>query len=401
MENIQKTGKFEIKVSTLITVCLYLLILIGSMNAMESSLKIVGLLSLISTLLVSTIGILIFIFVKKNFLPLQFIILFIIIISTVVCFFSVINNRYDLKDLINTLQMLSCFNLLVFVSCIKFDYSKLKFINLFVTLFITFHFIIWIISGCPRMFASIYNNSNLIGPYMFYSSFFLILGFRYSKKKLLYSLILFMSFILILASDARSILLSVFVSIVIFSFWKYISKSQILSFIFFILLISAILMFVFVYPILPTFSFFNSAEQWMVTHTGKSIMSGRNVLWVPLIEMINQKLFLGYGPGTLASDLIATDQSPHNLYLNILMQIGYIGLFLNILLFLVIWHGLTKLRNNFIARLVGSYFVGILVHQSFEITLFQNLLSVGLLQWFILAVGLSVVIETSLSKNHK
>ena len=73
----------------------------------------------------------------------------------------------------------------------------------------------------------------------------------------------------------------------------------------------------------------------MLTHTGKSIMSGRNDIWVPLIEMINLKPYIGYGPGAMASELIATDQSPHNLYLNVLMQLGYIGLMAFILLLLI------------------------------------------------------------------
>lgn len=152
-------------------------------------------------------------------------------------------------------------------------------------------------------------------------------------------------------------------------------------------------MFIFVYPLLPTFQFFMPLEQWMLTYTGKSIMSGRNELWVPLLEFINQRPLVGYSPGTMASELFSTDQSPHNLYLNILMQIGYLGLISILLIFLVIWMTLINVKNNFIVKLSGSYFIGIIIHQSFEITLFQNQLSIGLLQLFIVAIGLSIAIN--------
>ncbi|EGQ3906159.1 O-antigen ligase family protein, partial [Staphylococcus pseudintermedius] len=237
---------------------------------------------------------------------------------------------------------------------------------------------------------SIYNNSNLIGPYMFYTSFFLVCGMKFSKYKFFYFVMLVIGLILILASDTRSILLSVIATFLIYIFWHFIVKFRIVSGMFFLILVITSLLFVYIYPLLPTFQFYLPLENWVLTHTGKSIMSGRNELWMLLIKYIDQKPLLGYGPGTLAQELYLHSQSPHNLYLNILMQIGYLGLILILIIFLLMWLSMTRCKNHFIVRLSASFFVGIIVHQSFETTLFQNQLSVGLMQVFIIGIGFSI-----------
>lgn len=399
MNNNGMTSRYTVRVSSIVLFSLYALLLLGSLNATESNFSKIGLSSIFIVLLFTTLGLIIFIITKKNFLPVQILVFSTILIALIVCIFSIIDNGFGLKDAVNTAQMILCFNLLLYLSFIKVDYSNLKALNISVLVFMFIHFFIWIALGFPRMFASIYNNSNLIGPYMFYTSFFLILGIKYSKFKIIYIFGLFLSVILVLASDTRSILLSIFVAFIVFIFWKLITRNKLIAVISFSVLMILLLMFIFIYPILPYFHFFTPIEQWMLTHTGKSIMSGRNDIWVPLIEMINLKPYIGYGPGAMASELIATDQSPHNLYLNVLMQLGYIGLMAFILLLLIFWLAISEVKNNFIIRLVGSYFIAILIHQSFEITLFQNQLSVGLLQWFILGIGFSIAINSKLKEN--
>lgn len=385
-------NRYNIKIATIVIFILYFFIILGSLNATESATSTMGLVSLSISLLLSTIGLLIYILKSHDFFKEQLFILLITLALLFVSILSILNNTFEMKDFVNSAQMISCFNLMMFLSCINLNYSEIKPINLIVFLFVLFHFFVWIASGLPDLFASIYNNSNLIGPFMFYTSFFFILGIKYSKVKMIYIFGIIASFILIIASDTRSILLSILVSILVFMLWNLITKSKFFSIVFYLLIAIGILSFIFIYPLLPTFHFFNPLEHWMLTHTGKSIMSGRNELWVPLIEMVNQKPLLGYSPGTMASDIIYTDQSPHNLYINVLVQIGYLGLILLFLIFLVIWFIIVKGGKNFIVRLAGSYFIGIMVHQSFEITLFQNQLSIGLLQWFILGIGISVAL---------
>ncbi|WP_204180239.1 MULTISPECIES: O-antigen ligase family protein [unclassified Staphylococcus] len=385
--------KYEIRVMSLMVFILYFLIVIGSLNATENGLVIVGTSSLFLCLLISSFGLLTYFFINKRLTSSQIVILSQIFLILLICVTSVLNNTYEMADLINSTQIILCLNLLLYLSCVGIDIKRVMNINIVVIAFILFHLFVWIGSGLPNLFASIYNNSNLIGPYMFYTSFFLIVGLKYSRYKIFYALMVFFSLLLIFASDTRSIFLSVFVVLVMFLLWPLITKTKIIAFLFFIIITVFILMFIFVYPLLPTFQFFMPLEQWMVTHTGKSLMSGRNDLWVPLVEMINLKPLVGYSPGTLASEIIGTNQSPHNLYLNILMQTGYLSLLGFFIIFATIWMTLVKVKDNFIVRLTACYFIAILVHQSFEITLLQNQLSIGLLQWFILGLGLSIAIE--------
>ncbi|MDT4011640.1 O-antigen ligase family protein [Staphylococcus simulans] len=391
--------KFTIKVSTIVIFILYLLIIIGSLNATESATVLIGTASLFLTFFIAALGILIYISKLVPFDKSQLAVLILILLLTMVCVTSISNNTFEMKDLINTIQMIACLLIIMYLSFIKISFENLKYINVLVAIFVLFHFIVWVAMGLPGFFASIYNNSNLIGPYMFYTSFFLILGIRYSKFKIIYIGILFISLILVFASDTRSILLSIAATIFVFLFWKFLTKYQIIAVLFFALIIILSISFVYIYPMLPTFRFFTPIEQWMLDHTGKSIMSGRNDLWIPLIELINEKPWFGYSPGTMAEELYSHDQSPHNLYLNILMQIGYLGLILISAILLIIWNAMVKQRDNFIVKLSASYFLGVIVHQSFEITLFQNQLSVGLLQVFIMGVGYSVA--TNLNKESK
>ncbi|QHW35961.1 O-antigen ligase family protein [Staphylococcus ursi] len=393
--------QFVFKVSTIVVFALYFLILLGSLNATVSSFVVIGLIALFLVFGITNIGLIVYLFKGANLNKLQLTILFLILLLAVICVLSILNNSYQLKDLINTVQMVACLNMILYLNLIKLDYSDLRPINMLVIFFTMCQFFIFILEGAPQLFSSIYNNSNLIGPYMFYTSFFLICGMKFSKYKILYFVMLAISFILILASDTRSILLSIVATFLVYIFWKFIVKSRFVAMAFFLVLITTSIAFIYIYPLLPTFQFYLPLENWVLAHTGKSIMSGRNELWIPLTEFISQKPLLGYGPGTLAQGLYLHNQSPHNLYLNILMQIGYLGLILILIIFLLIWLSMTRYKNHFLVRLSASFFVGIIVHQSFETTLFQNQLSIGLLQIFIIGVGFSMATHMNQNEKHE
>ncbi|WP_105993029.1 O-antigen ligase family protein [Staphylococcus simulans] len=394
MNNNLNKNSFTIKISTVVIFILYLLILIGSLNATESATVIIGTIALFLTFFISAFGVLIYLGKGTNLKKSQLSILILILLLFMVCIASISNNTFEAKDIINTIQMVACLIIILYLSFIKIGFTELKYLNSLVIIFVLFHFVIWIVMGMPGFFASIYNNSNLIGPFMFYTSFFLILGLKYSKLKIIYIGLLLISLILVLASDTRSILLSIAVTLIVFILWRIITSSQVVGLLFFVSVILLSIAFIYVYPLLPTFNFFMPIEQWMLNHTGKSIMSGRNDLWIPLTELINEKPWFGYSPGTMAEELYSHDQSPHNLYLNILMQIGYVGLIIIAVIFLLLWNAMIKNKNSFTVKLAASYFMGVIVHQSFEITLFQNQLSVGLLQVFIIGIGYSVAINS-------
>ncbi|OIU67788.1 hypothetical protein BHE18_12490 [Rossellomorea aquimaris] len=159
------------------------------------------------------------------------------------------------------------------------------------------------------------------------------------------------------------------------------------------------MMFIFVYPQLPYWKYFPYFENLMLEYTGKSIMSGRDDIWRPVIAAINEQPWFGYGPGTLPIDVTGIDLSTHNLYLQIALQNGYLGLLVFIILLLYFWIIFYRNLKDKTVRLVASFFIAILIHQSFEIALTQNQLSIGLMQWFIISVGISQVMY--LNENHR
>lgn len=388
MEYSSQNKPGTIKVVSLVLFVLYSLILIGSMNALESSLSNVGLLALGFVFVFTNIGIFFMLLNGGKIYKTQFFIIILLSILTVICIYPMLRDR-DFGDVMNILQLIMCVGFLIYISFLNLDYSKIKILNLVTVVFILVHFCLWIVSGFPRMFSSFYPNPNLVGPYMFYTSFFLIIGAKFSRIKIVYYFLLLVSFVLMLASDSRSILISVLAAIVVFILWNFITISKFVRIIFFGLLITAFLSFIFIYPHLPEYRFYIPLENWMLTHTGKSIMSGRNDIWIPLTAMVEQQPYFGYGMNTVATDLIGHDKSAHNLYLNTLMQIGYVGFSVLIIILFTIWMRLTSVKDDFFVRLSGAYMIAILVHQNFEITLFQNQLSIGMLQWLIIAIGLS------------
>ncbi|MEX2948675.1 O-antigen ligase family protein [Staphylococcus warneri] len=399
MNDIQTNYRPGIKVVTLVILYIYISILIGSINAIDSSIATLGLISLGLVLLFTNIGNILMLFNHKLHFV-QIILLGLTILLVLTGLLAMLRDN-EISDLINILQLIMCIGFCIYLSFLKLDYNKMKVANIITAGFIIIHFLIWIVSGFPRMFSSFYPNPNLVGPYMFYTSFFLILGIKYSKFRILYILLLIASGLLIIASDSRSILVSIFLTILMYFAWKFITKTIAIRIILFGALIVASLIFIYVYPHLPEYRFYLPLEQWMLSHTGKSIMSGRNDIWVLLVDLVNQKPYLGYGMNTVSSDLINVDKSAHNLYLNTLLQIGYIGFVCFILLMFVIWMKLTSEKNDFIVRLSGAFMIGILVHENFEITLFQNQLSIGMLQWMILGIGLSKVIHSKKSVDEQ
>ena len=58
------------------------------------------------------------------------------------------------------------------------------------------------------------------------------------------------------------------------------------------------------------------------------------------------------------------------------------------LLLIKIWSLYYLNKKNKIVKISASYFVGVLIHQVFELSLTQNNLPFGLIAWVIIAIGI-------------
>lgn len=240
-------------------------------------------------------------------------------------------------------------------------------------------------------------NPNSIGAYAYFLSFFPLLYFVGFSKKYKPACILFLFLLcgtIIYFSEARAIFLSIAFGLITFLIWKLISKSKVIFYMYFTLIITFGYFLTVIYPrlefILPNFEYYNSL---MIEYTGKTLNSGRDRIWSALIDKIQERLFLGYGSGTLPSDFITSTLSAHNLYIQISLQVGIIGLSFFLLFLFLTWRTFWLERNNPKVILIACYFIGIIVYQLFEVTLTQNNFSLGLLQWTIIGFGLSFTLN--------
>jgi len=247
-------------------------------------------------------------------------------------------------------------------------------------------------------------NPNTIGAYVYFLLFFPVLylaGFKEGSNKPLLILTVLASMIIIYISGARSIFLAVAFSFFTALIWKFLTKNKFLFYGYFLALLGLITSFTYyIYPnirqVVPNFQHY---EYLSIKYTGKSLISGRDEIWSQIIMLIQNQPLLGYGPGFALEDVINIPTSAHNLYLEIALQTGFIGFLVFMLILFMIWKTLWLKRNDIKVAITAMFFVGIVIHQVFEVSLTQNNFSLGLLQWMIIGIGLSFCMTIPRSKK--
>ena len=376
---------------------LFILLLIGSLNASGSR---IGILALSLVIAFTNIFYFLRILYKRYIKISDIIILFLTVIYIIVSMVSSQNGLGN-RGITNTFEFVACIGVYLYFSNSEWNNKVILLIYRISIVFVLFHFLVWIAKGFGREFSSIYPNSNILGPFMFIAIYFILLRIFTTKKRLIPYIFLLIALVILLASDTRSVLLSIFIGAIIYFIWNTIVKNKGLSIFLFILIIVSFGSIVFVYPKLPNWSQYGKLEAWMLEHTGKSIMSGRADIWGRLNNLIDLRPIFGFGPNTVATDVIGRDASSHNLYINMALQIGYLGLLIFILILFTIFMSYISKGSNRLVKLSVAAFIAILAHQLFEITLVQNQLSIGLLQWLVIATGVGVTTSKSNDKNKK
>lgn len=110
-----------------------------------------------------------------------------------------------------------------------------------------------------------------------------------------------------------------------------------------------------------------------------------------------EKPFFGWGGGIDLSDVSEWEYSVYNLFLQVLFQTGLVGLFGVLLMIMLIWVGLFKASETSYGRASTSSFIGLLVLQFFEISLFQN--NLALIFPVVVLVGFSMGYRERLFKR--
>lgn len=381
----------KIYIENILFALTFILLLVGTLNSIPGN--TVGNLSIIFSLLLMFLNLLYKLILKKTYnksLISFFIISLLYILSSL--FSSVLNYNSTLN---NTLQFAAIMLFFISFSTIKWNSFKINFSYITSFIYVSLNLIYAATLGKFSQFMSVYPNSNLLGAYGFIALFFIILKFNYSNNKVLPIIGILLSTLLIIISDTRSIIMSIIIVVSVFISWGKITKSMFRANLFFVTYIGILVFIIVIYAKLPSYNFYPKLESWMIENTGKSIMSGRLEIWSEVMNLINEKPWFGYGPDVKASIIISLNASPHNIYINTMLQVGIIGLILFVGILYTIFYSYVLKKNEIMVRISAAFYFGIIFHQLFEITLTQNQLSIGLFQWLIFSVGFNNIKETS------
>lgn len=200
-----------------------------------------------------------------------------------------------------------------------------------------------------------------------------------------------MLFLSIISARGATISLTIF--FLIYSIYPIlIKKPRLFKFSFFI---NLFLIFIFIYLYLQ---YYDSHILDVVSQKffDKAFDTGRPDIWTRLIELINQKIWMGYGSDQesifinyKSRRMINRSLSSHNLYLELLLSGGLFGLILFISVLYSIWAQFVDSKNNLWSRIGTSYLVSALYYAAFSTILMRGNLVYILLFWFFLAVALA------------
>lgn len=361
-------------------------------NVSNRFLYYLGLGSILMILIISSFE-LIVLYQRKSRVPktgLHFLILYVLLIVILgIGLLSHINSR----GLTVLAEIILLLNFYLFYSRLSYEKSRINplAITVVLTVFLMIFYVGLFRTGwTSHLYRSIYLNPNSLGVISLLFSWLSWLLYKIFNKKiyLIYSLL----FVFILyQSNTRSSLFIVFFVLFNLVLYKNIAKSRLRWNLYFAGVIVAILFVTYVYPSFGNYAFFDEFNQHAVNLTGKNILSGRNLIWQEAIYLISKRPFLGYGTGTLLANISEINVSAHNLYLQITLQNGVLGLSLFLVLLLKIWDTLFQKKDDELVKLSACFFIGILIQNLFEVTLTQNNLGFAIIQWFIIAVGVSRV----------
>lgn len=208
--------------------------------------------------------------------------------------------------------------------------------------------------------------------------------------KVRHILVLSLSAILLIFANSRSALLTVGV-LLLSSFWLIKRRREGIGAagrVMFIALVVGALFFSVAYPSLYGTDLGRQLELLSREYLNKNFFSGRQIVWKIVLDAISGNEVVGLGLQYTPSLIYSTSLSCHNLYLQTMLQIGFVGL---ILLILLLWTVLGRFSRYGGAEccIGASLLLGMLVHECLEVSLTQNNFTYGLFIWAIFGICLA------------
>lgn len=307
--------------------------------------------------------------------------------------------HFELSAVTNLAQLALVLGFMAGLSFVKWERSSLSplFWIFSVTLFV--HVLWWLAAGSPDIFQGPMSHPNGLALFAFLLAYVPLMVWRASRHfgamRLAALPAALCSAILLYASTSRASWLAAVVAISVFMLWRpVITRGRWWFHLTFLFVIVSTIVATSLYMVAPSYAWGWQLNELTIEITGKNLFSGRQLFWGDLTKAVIERPWLGHGAGAIAETFTGYSWSAHNLYLQTALQVGLVGLGALTLLLWVMWAQLWRGRRSFAVRLAAAYFLGILVHQVFEVSLTQNNLANGFLIWFIMAVALSHVRHT-------
>jgi O-antigen ligase len=196
----------------------------------------------------------------------------------------------------------------------------------------------------------------------------------------------------LIVTNSRTALGAIFVGMIVYLFWRLIISRKILFWLPFFLIFGFSFWVVFMlgYSKSSLLVEFNLLfREW----TGKNLLSGRDRLWPELLKIIGESPWIGHGGGVSPSTLRVANVSSHNFFLQILLQVGIVGLLPVLISWILIWKNCWKFRHSHDVRVAASIFLIIILCQTFEVTLFQVNFALSIPMWISLGLAFGIASE--------
>lgn len=230
-------------------------------------------------------------------------------------------------------------------------------------------------------FSGFLANPNCFGNWIALTSFYV-----FDTKSMLKShMLLYISMVIVLitASQSRTAFLAFIVGLLIL----FISDRKLYNKYVTHMLIFTLFLFSFsaVYLTLKIdLTQFNAISQEIST---KNITSGRNIIWPTIISKIKENPLFGFGSGSGMETISTITLSAHNSYLQTLLQGGYIGLSLKLLLICYVFKLINSIKGSLFFKPLLANFACLIIIQNFEVSMFQNNLALSLPFWYHFGFG--------------
>ncbi|MRG85077.1 O-antigen ligase family protein [Salinibacillus xinjiangensis] len=327
----------------------------------------------------------------KKLLP-----LFVTFLATHYVSYSLYQDHNNFENIYKlTLYILAILSLIL----IKWNKNSLTFLSLGLSIIVLIVFRHWVYQDFPTWtFRSYFKHQNGLAMFLFLATFFITLASIYSKKflRIYFATISLLGLILIYTTSSRAVFLAIFTFLISFCIYKISYKWFKLTFPFIALFN---ILFTFVYLFISRTHLKTPLNNLSTYLFNKPFFreEGRIKLWNTMIEevFIESPLF-GQGFGVRPADFLDMGKvlSTHNVYLQILVEVGIIGFFVFIVLLYYIWKSILKNIGSIAGQFSAFFLLATLMLVNFELTLFPNSPSyatIGLFQWLGFTIGINFI----------